>query len=513
MVDGSKLNASRAGDVGGRSGAKESEKHFGGGNRIFYGAAGVDAETANSCPPADRVWLAHIGKFLIATFILQFLLVTAAMQTALGNFAISVVTGIVVSGMLFLFDRAIIQADFYNQGEHELRRAQKSILNGMPITLSLDTAFKRLGFAVPRLAVVFGYAWFVAYTGAGAFLHNEIEDERRQMQLELDPDAVEKINQFRTAGEQKIAELQVRLDKTDAQIFDANARLADTSPQSDEVASALRNEIGQLDKKLEDAHERINDAEDRIVRERNGQVPDGRAGTGPRWEVAVSDRDIALKDIQRLDAERFQKSEELRAHLDSRTKPLEDALERAEQTVTYLTTIVRPTLKRELDTAISLQEQRVEDYEKSIFSSSATQTVSTGFATNVRAIERLKSKPETGAAVASLLFAIKFFVITLESAALGVKILCPPKSVYALRLFQSHRQEANAAYLEELDSETEKVQRERKAKNNRNEMRQDDLFNDRLRQATKKSWQGKPPFNWNHKFTSNGEARNDHKNY
>lgn len=426
-------------------------------DRIWLFFAGVNAATAAECPRADITSLRHVGMSLLATWLFQTLAITAALFVGFPDLRIAGTIGGLSATLILLLDRGLIQNDYHRQGRESLAHARAAILGG-PAS-GEHRLIGMLLYALPRLAIVLGYSTIVATLLATVMFGAEVKDQLRIMQMERDPSAVARVEAFEEDLDRARAQKQARILALENDIAATEKRIANPAAQlaGDPKLARIDAEISRVRAQIEVSENGRRDALSEADRERNG-IDEREHGCGPRclfFKGEAGRFDDELRSLTKtLEAIRGERRA-AEAAIEPRRTSLVAEL-KAQRTELLGE---RDRAKADLAELEAAHAKRVAEFSDTVFASASAKTVTGGILTSVAALERLKSDPIMGAAAVGMLWAIKLFIICLESAAIGVRLLAPTPSVYAVRLASDHHREARRLAADEtrgdIDAEKE----------------------------------------------------------
>jgi len=414
--------------------------------RVLNYIAGVDRETLASCPPTDRIWAAHLGVSLCLSFVVVFGITFHATGYMIADVRLQVATSLVIATVVFMFDRALYQSDWFFQGL--LRRNE----DGIETDLSWKQTFWRLVRISVRLAISFGLAWVIATFLELAIFSDTISERIEQDRIAANAPIVRRVGQFE-------AQLAAEIERRRANIEALETALRNdvaVAPEVDQSVNVRSDEFEQRIKAL-DADEQglraeLREIEKGILKytaeenaEETGQkisdTNSGKSGIGPRYQFARRQRESLelQRDARQGEIAQWRaKREELRS---AQAKMVSEASVIREQQIAGIKA-KRESLQRQIDDARADLKQfetrkdaSVEAFRREVMASSHFQTKAKNDPlSRMTAYQELKKNAEDGSTVVLFSWMTKLFVIFLEVVPVLAKMFFAPPSVYAARV-------------------------------------------------------------------------------
>ncbi|ABD06340.1 conserved hypothetical protein [Rhodopseudomonas palustris HaA2] len=414
--------------------------------RVLNSIAGVDHETLASCPPTDRIWAAHLGAMLCISFIVVFGISFHAMGYMIADVGLQVATSLVIATVVFMFDRALYQSDWFYQGL--LRRSE----DGIETERSWGQTLWRLLRVSARLTISFGLAWVIATFLELAIFSDSISERIEQNRVAANVPIVQKVELFEA---QLAAEIERRRTSIEAMETALRNDFV-TAPAVDQSVSVRSDEFEQRIKAL-DAEEQglraeLKEIDKGILRyaaeenaEETGQkiseTNSGKSGIGPRYQFArrqreslERQRDSRLSEVAQLNAKR----DELRS---AQARITSEAAVIREQQIAGAKS-KRESLQRQIDEARAdlrqveaRKEARIDAFRREVMTNSHFQArTKNDPLSRMTAYQEMKKDADDGSTIVLFSWMTKLFVIFLEVVPVLAKMFFAPPSGYAARV-------------------------------------------------------------------------------
>jgi len=415
--------------------------------RLVCHIAGVDHETLSTCPPTDKLWVAHLGFSLTLSFIVVLAITFHATGYVITNGWMRFAAAAVVATTVFLFDRALYQSDWFFQGVFSPSSGGDSLDGPSSAWLAVRRFLRIAG----RLLISFGLAWVIAVFLELAIFSDTITDKLKRDQLAANQGIYQKVERYEAQLDSEIEERRSQLAAAEAAY---QRELANTVPAEaatpsqfdgyeqqirvlDSREQNLRSELRQIEQKIATYGEDMNAEElGRRINPNNS----GRAGSGPRFQFAKRQKE--LYEEQRADRERELK--ELQANRGdvraAQTRLVAETRERGTQDRASFQSR-RDAVRAHVDAARAelqqLQASRIDKVDETwrqIFAGSEFQKQRDDPLSRMTAYQELKNDPKDGTTITLFSWMTKFVVIFLEIVPVVAKMFFSPPSVYAARI-------------------------------------------------------------------------------
>lgn len=414
--------------------------------RVLNYIAGVDRETLATCPPTDRIWAAHLGVSLCLSFVVVFGISFHATGYMISDVRLQAATSFVIATVVFMFDRALYQSDWFYQGL--LRRNE----DGTESDLSWKQTAWRLLRVTVRLSISFGLAWVIATFLELAIFSDSISERIEQNRAAANAPVVQKVEQFQAQLDAESERRRANLETLETALRNAPSAIPSADPAANARFDEIEQRIKALDTEEQGLRAELREIDKNILKyaaeenaEETGQklsdANSGKSGIGPRYQFAKRQRESLEQQRDARQAEITQlrtKRDELRA---VQNKLMMDALALREQEIAGIKS-KRESLQAQVDEArASLKQfetrkdERIEAYRREVMSAAHFQAKAKNDPlSRMTAYQELKKDAKDGATIVLFSWMTKLFVIFLEVVPVLAKMFFAPPSVYAARI-------------------------------------------------------------------------------
>lgn len=414
--------------------------------RVLNYIAGVDRETLATCPPTDRIWAAHLGVSLCLSFVVVFGISFHATGYMISDVRLQAATSFVIATVVFMFDRALYQSDWFYQGL--LRRNE----DGTESDLSWKQTAWRLLRVTVRLSISFGLAWVIATFLELAIFSDSISERIEQNRAAANAPVVQKVEQFQAQLDAESERRRANLETLETALRNAPTAIPSADPAANARFDEIEQRIKALDTEEQGLRAELREIDKNILKyaaeenaEETGQklsdANSGKSGIGPRYQFAKRQRESLEQQRDARQAEITQlrtKRDELRA---VQNKLMMDALALREQEIAGIKS-KRESLQAQVDEArASLKQfetrkdERIEAYRREVMSAAHFQAKAKNDPlSRMTAYQELKKDAKDGATIVLFSWMTKLFVIFLEVVPVLAKMFFAPPSVYAARI-------------------------------------------------------------------------------
>lgn len=414
--------------------------------RVLNSIAGVDRETLASCPPTDRIWAAHLGVLLCISFIVVFGISFHATGYMITDIRLQVATSLVIATVVFMFDRALYQSDWFYQGL--LRRSE----DGIETDLSWKQTLWRLLRISVRLTISFGLAWVIATFLELAIFSDTISERIEQDRVAANVPIVQKVEQFEaqlsTEAERRRANIEtmetaLRADFAAVPVVDQSSTVRTDELEQrikalDTDEQGLRAELKEIERGIlkYTAEENAEETGQKI-----SETNSGKSGIGPRYQFArrqreslEQQRDARLSEVAQLRTKR----DELRS---AQARITSEAAVIREQQIAGIKSN-RDSLQRQIDEARAdlrqfdaRKDARIDAFRREAMTNSHFQVKAKNDPlSRMTAYQELKKDANDGSTIVLFSWMTKLFVIFLEVVPVLAKMFFAPPSAYAARV-------------------------------------------------------------------------------
>jgi hypothetical protein len=414
--------------------------------RVLNYIAGVDRETLATCPPTDRIWATHLGVSLCLSFVVVFGISFHATGYMISDVRLQAATSFVIATVVFMFDRALYQSDWFYQGL--LRRNE----DGTESDLSWKQTAWRLLRVTVRLSISFGLAWVIATFLELAIFSDSISERIEQNRAAANAPVVQKVEQFQSQLDAESDRRRANLEALETALRNAPTAIPSADPSANARFDEIEQRIKALDAEEQGLRSELRELDKNILKyaaeenaEETGQkfsdANSGKSGIGPRYQFAKRQRENLEQQRDARQGEIAQlrtKRDELRA---VQNKLMMDMLAMREQEVAGIKA-KRESLQGQVDEArASLKqfearkEERIDAYRREVMSVAHFQAKAKNDPlSRMTAYQELKKDSKDGATIVLFSWMTKLFVIFLEVVPVLAKMFFAPPSVYAARI-------------------------------------------------------------------------------
>lgn len=414
--------------------------------RVLNYIAGVDRETLATCPPTDRIWAAHLGVSLCLSFVVVFGISFHATGYMISDVRLQAATSFVIATVVFMFDRALYQSDWFYQGLLQRNEdGSESDLNWK------HTAWRLLRVTV-RLSISFGLAWVIATFLELAIFSDSISERIEQNRAAANAPVVQKVEQFQSQLDAESERRRANLEALETALRNAPTAVPSADPSANARFDEIEQRIKALDAEEQGLRAELRELDKNILKyaaeenaEETGQklsdTNSGKSGIGPRYQFAKRQRESLEQQRETRQAEITQlrtKRDELRA---VQNKLMMETLALREQEIAGIKA-KRESLQGQIDEArASLKqfdirkEERIEAYRREVMGAAHFQAKAKNDPlSRMTAYQELKKDSKDGATIVLFSWMTKLFVIFLEVVPVLAKMFFAPPSVYAARI-------------------------------------------------------------------------------
>ena len=356
-------------------------------SRALHLIAGVDSETLSKCPKTDRLWAAHLGFSLLLSFFVVAAITYHATSYVIENSAMRLAASLVVALTVFMFDRALYQADWFLQTPLD-----KSEWNA--------TRFIRIIFRLAiSVCLSFALAIFLELAIFSDTITGQLQDDFRSANAHL----FDKAADFEALLDRQIEERRAALREAENLVIELNS--AGAPAQLQELETSLAAIIQERSYFEEDRNAEL-------FGRRTRPEQTGIAGRGPAYHFAEA-QIVRLKEQER----------DLRESIAS----LRDRDFTARENASHATDRIRA----EVETLIASGTATAAEFRRSLVEGSLEyQRQKNDPLARMGAYSRLKQDPNEGPTIVLFSWLIRLFVSFLEVVPVAAKMLFCPPSVY-----------------------------------------------------------------------------------
>jgi uncharacterized protein YlxW (UPF0749 family) len=416
----------------------------------LYYVAGIDRETLATCPATDKMWAAHLGFSLLLSFIVVLGITFHASGYVLTESWMRLLVATVVALTVFMFDRALYQSDWFNQGL--LWQAAASRDHGNPT--GLWPSLRRFCRIAIRLSISFGLAWIIAVFLELAVFSDTITDKIKSDHLAANQPIFKKIEQYETQLGDEIEQRRQRLaelEKLYGHELATPAAVPSSSEYGPQRLAALDQRLGDLDAQEQGLYAALRDVDAKIagnveamnaeeLGQRIGPDSSGRAGAGPRYQFARRQKEFheaRRAELQREIAQLGARRDDLRTQqrqLTERGAALRDQTHDAAQSRRDALSAQIETARAEVRALEGSRLASIEEFRQKALTASDFQKQKDDPLSRMTAYQELKNDPKDGSTITLFSWMTKFLVIFLEIVPVVAKMFFSPPSVYAAKI-------------------------------------------------------------------------------
>jgi hypothetical protein len=358
-------------------------------SRVLCLIAGVDYDTLARCPRTDRLWAAHLGFSLILSFFVVSAITYNAISYVAGNPTVRLLVSVIVALTVFMFDRALYQADWFLQPTLDKP--------GWTLTRGLRIAF-RLGIS---LCISFALALFLELAIFSDTITERLQDDFRESNAAL----FDKATKFEEGLDAQIAGRRQALFDAESSLAALNSGTFHGDNDPSETQAKLLQVMQQISLLEEDKN-----AELYGRKTRPGQT--GVAGRGPAYHFAEA-------QIGSLRAQEAQLRETITAAKAENARLAASAQAEVDK------------LRRQLAELVSSRAQAAATFRQTLVEgSSEYQKQRNDPLARMQAYSDLKRDPVQGRGIVIFSWLVLLFVSFLEVVPVAAKMLFCPPSVY-----------------------------------------------------------------------------------
>jgi uncharacterized protein DUF4407 len=429
----------------------------------LYYVAGIDRETLATCPATDKMWAAHLGFSLLLSFIVVLGITFHASGYVLTETWMRLLVATVVALTVFMFDRALYQSDWFNQGL--LWQAAASRNHGNPA--GIWPSLRRFCRIAIRLSISFGLAWIIAVFLELAVFSDTITDKIKSDHLVANQPIFKKIEQYETQLGDEIEQRRQRLAELE-KLYGRELTTSTVVPLNSEFGPqqlALDQRIGDLDAQEQGLYAALREVDAKIagnveamnaeeLGQRVGPDSSGRAGPGPRYQFARRQKEFneaRRAELQREIAQLAARRDDLRTQqrqLLERGVALRDQTNDAAQNRRDTLSAQVDSARTELRTLEASRLSNIEQFRRKALTASDFQKQKDDPLSRMTAYQELKNDPKDGSTITLFSWMTKFLVIFLEIVPVVAKMFFSPPSVYAAKIQAKVEQERRKAVWE-----------------------------------------------------------------
>lgn len=512
-------------------------------NRWIRRVAGIDEGMMKDVPRYDRVWATHIGYMLILTFIILFgivymsigyfgaskivfdastntLLLHANDKTTMDTIT-SIVIALVIASMIFMFDRAIYQSDWFAQVPYKIE-----MKNGERVIIFLNKFWRVLVRLSISLGLAFALSTFVElyiyesqlldtmqkeHLKENKIAYNDIKQFSIHQEIELKA-TLENIHNIETSIEayqngripNKDKQVSQEIQKKEISLLDDTFQKKEQNIKREEEKELmpLQNKLKKLIEEREKEQEIYNQKEIQMMSEDAGvkssklygidMTGTGKTGCGKICKIhkkfmEQSEKKVTAiqKEINILESDIFlleSKYYKILGDLENTYKSQkQESIQNYKNKQIEVKELQLKNLQKNQDKLmLKLQEEKINyqylkvnkekllaEYTQKVTNSPSFIRFRDGPVTRLMALDKLYEDKNHGDKMYEFSIIIKIFLMFLEILPVLVKVLFSPPSVYAVILQQQVMQGARRAYegnMESLDDIERQIEREERQK-------------------------------------------------
>jgi len=415
----------------------------------LYYVAGIDRETLATCPATDKMWAAHLGFSLLLSFVVVLGITFHASGYVLTETWMRLLVATVVALTVFMFDRALYQSDWFNQGLLWPATAGRDPQRPTGLWPSL----RRFCRITIRLSISFGLAWIIAVFLELAVFSDTITDKIKSDHLAANQPIFKKIEQYETQLGDEIEQRRQRLAELEM-LYGRELTASAAVPSSSEYGPqqlALDQRIGDLDAQEQALYAALREVDAKIagnveamnaeeLGQRIGPDSSGRAGPGPRYQFARRQKEFnearraeLQREIAQLGARRDDVRTQQRQLLERGAAQRGQTHDAAQNRRDALSAQV-DTARAELRTLEASRLASIEEFRRNALTASDFQKQKDDPLSRMTAYQELKNDPKDGGTITLFSWMTKFLVIFLEIVPVVAKMFFSPPSVYAAKI-------------------------------------------------------------------------------
>ncbi|MBA3519294.1 MAG: DUF4407 domain-containing protein [Rhizobiales bacterium] len=401
---------------------------------ILCWIAGVDRHVLASCPGTDRLWATHLGLSLVLSFLVTFGITYHAtsymIEGALPRLGISAIVALVIC----LFDRALFQADWFDQGAGQRDARSARVKRALRLGL-------RLGLSVALAYILSIFLELSIFSGP-------ISEKIYEEYTESNRPVLGRVSEFEESLDEEIRSRRENL-------VALRADLQSQNPPSLEVANPMRAAIQQRISAAAESRERLqaelSKARAAIAANRqlmaaeefgqaSGDEPRRQPGRGRNYRYAAEQVAIAERDEERLSMElqdlknqETQAIEEL-SELDRQGRS--DAASARSRDDDWRARILDQIAAEEKATGEleATRTSRIEAFRSTLMQGRDISDFTGDPLARMTAYRKLKEDPDDGATIQIFSWMTKGLIVFLEVMPILAKMVFSPPTVYSLRI-------------------------------------------------------------------------------